>query len=374
MSKFEFLLAAAEGKWDLMYQYLEKDPLLKDSCDNLNHTAAMIAARNGNIKVVMGLFSNEFLAIYEDVFQVCRHAASFGNLNIVQAIFLSPYFKESEKERRRNLYISAMRGAVSQDHINVVQWVAKHVPLDKLLDDKKNNLLHHCEYKMIKWLISSEGGRQKIGIINTTGGDPPLEIMAKNNDLEMVQYMVDVEKADTSILGTPYVFHFLLNKEDKRVLEWLMVNGHVDANMIVDKEPAFFHVAKANAYGLLRKLFDLNLVDVTHDASSVWLAVDWNYLLMCEEQGREFIDIVAPILMPPDTILEKLKDHKLLGSWLRASEKLRALLVKEKERRWNAMKDFIPPNDVRHLIMGYDTLPHTNNQMWQIYYDSKQSQ
>jgi hypothetical protein len=226
--------------------------------------------------------------------------------------------------------------------------------------------LDHHAYEMVKWLIL-EGGQDVNARTRVDNVSTALLILAQRGEALMVEWMVDVGKADTTCLSSNRVFYSLLEHKNLEVMEWLMVNGHVDANMMVDGEPAFFHVARKSAFNFLMNLLDSGEADdtkVARDGTSVWLAVNWNYLLDQEMKGREFISVVAPRLEPPEEIVRLLSSHKYLSGWLDITKTVRKKVITERQRRFDAMKDRLPPNVLRNIIMEYDTM--TTHDMYQL--------
>jgi hypothetical protein len=149
-----------------------------------------------------------------------------------------------------------------------------------------------------------------------------------------------------------------------------MVNGHVDANMIVDNRPLFFEVARKLHMKLLRTLLDSGRADVHRvdlDGNSVWLAVNWKFSSerVERDKGQQFIEIVAPRLDPPEEVISLLTgtgSSTYLRSWLRNGMELRKELIRFRDRKKDEMMAFLPPNVLRSIIMEYDTM--TTDEMW----------
>jgi hypothetical protein len=227
--------------------------------------------------------------------------------------------------------------------------------------------LYRGDYEMVKWMIL-EGG-QDVNTRNVNNGDNPLIVVARRNNLEMVQWMVNVGKADISLINDKG-FCPLFEHHTFGVAEWLMVNGHVDANMIVDNSPLFFKVARNLDMKLLRTLLDSGRADVHRvdlHGNSVWLAVNWKFSSerVERDKGQQFIEIVAPRLDPPEEVLSILTGRgssTYLRDWLRSGMGLRKVLLQIRDRKEDEMKAFVPPNVLRSIIMEYDTM--TTDEMW----------
>jgi ankyrin repeat protein len=231
-------------------------------------------------------------------------------------------------------------------------------------------LLQRGRYNISKWMIQ-EGG-QNINA-RSTDEDTPLIIAIKHNQLDLVQWMVVVGKADLSLSDrkgfSPLLCAF---KQEKpfEIAQWLMTNGHGEANRIVDGKPAFFQAAEEWDMELLTTLLDVGGADVNEvdsHGASVWSAVNWNGLLNfkgMEMRVRLFIRAVSPRLDAPEEIVDKiLAADKMLHSLLMDGMQLRRNLVGYKDRKkFNVMKDVLPPNDLRNLILEYDTM--TTAKMW----------
>jgi ankyrin repeat protein len=300
-----YLTAAETNDWDTMFECLESPDreIIKKSIDHEKRaTATRIAAEYGHLNIVRNIVEGNLMgpSYHDDLYSIAVVAATHGHLPVVKYIFKRhdflyetftfSGFPRLDFDARQGI---AIFGAVTNGHLHVVEFLCRYVPEDILkfvaMDCTRISVLHYLHMNGHINVQSDIGAYDKRTYLSRA---------AQKGNLKVVEWLVMDMKVDARVPDADGVTPLMAAFDDDglhdysyegdrpkhlRTAYWLMENGGVNVNDVVDEETgqtAIMVACEMFLFPVIENILkhtkvDLTVVDAAGD--SVWDMVDWRW-------------------------------------------------------------------------------------------------